>query len=140
MISSTIPRLELLGNLLLSRLMNSVENSLSKVVEISGKYFWTDSQITLAWITSPNKEYKVFVENRVQEIRKYTNIESWFYCETAKNPADLLTRLKKINDFKNLKLWWHGPEFLWEDSFSEFTVKWSNRDLDDSCEQKLLYC
>lgn len=52
--------------------MNSVENSLSKVVEISGKYFWTDSQITLAWITSPNKEYKVFVENRVQEIRKYS--------------------------------------------------------------------
>ena len=44
----TISRLELLENLLLSRLMISVENALSKVLQISKKYLWTDSQVTLA--------------------------------------------------------------------------------------------
>ena len=44
----TIPRLELLGNLLLSRLMVSVDNALSKVLQISNKYFWTDFQVTVA--------------------------------------------------------------------------------------------
>ena len=46
----TVPRLELLGNLLLSRLMVNFEKALSKVLQISKKYFWTDFQVTLAWI------------------------------------------------------------------------------------------
>ena len=63
----TIPRLELLGNLLLSRLMVSVEKALSKILQISKKYFWTDSQVTLAWISSQRKEFKTFVENRCKK-------------------------------------------------------------------------
>ena len=43
--STTIPRLELLGNLVLSILMNSVKNALSKTISISDCYFWTDSQV-----------------------------------------------------------------------------------------------
>ena len=67
-----IPRLELLGNLLLSRLMDSVEKSLSKILSISEVFLWIESQITLVWIRAENKEYQTFVENRVQEIRKLT--------------------------------------------------------------------
>ena len=47
---NTIPRLEFLGNILLSRLMNSVKSALSKCILISNCYFWTDSQVTLSWI------------------------------------------------------------------------------------------
>ena len=60
---STIPRLELLGNLLLSRLMDSVKKSLSKVFSISEVFLWTDSQVTIAWIRTENKEFQTFVEN-----------------------------------------------------------------------------
>ena len=60
---STIPRLELLGNLLLSRLMDSVKKSLSKVLSISEVFLWTDSQVTIAWIRTENKEFQTFVEN-----------------------------------------------------------------------------
>ena len=67
-----IPRLELLGNLLLSRLMDSVEKSLSKILSISEVFLWIESQITLVWIRAENKEFQTFVENRVQEIRKLT--------------------------------------------------------------------
>ena len=60
---STIPRLELLGNLLLSRLIDSVKKSLSKVLSISEVFLWTDSQVTFAWIRTENKEFQTFVEN-----------------------------------------------------------------------------
>ena len=60
---STIHRLELLGNLLLSRLMDSVKKSLSKVLSISEVFLWTDSQVTIAWIRTENKEFQTFVEN-----------------------------------------------------------------------------
>ena len=75
----TIPRLEILGNLLLSRLMVSVENSLYKLLQISNKYFWADSQVTPAWISSQMKEFKIFVKNKVQEIRRNSNLSDWQY-------------------------------------------------------------
>ena len=74
---STIPRLELLGNLL-SRLMDSVKKSLSKVLSISEVSLWTDAQVTLAWIRAENKEFQTFIENRVQEIRKLTDSRGWY--------------------------------------------------------------
>ena len=38
----TIPRLELLGNLILVRLMNSVKTAIEKGVQIDNIYYWTD--------------------------------------------------------------------------------------------------
>ena len=70
---TTIPRLELLGNVLLSRLMASVKKALSKVINISNYFYWTNSAVTLAWIISQGKNHKTLVENRVQEIRENTS-------------------------------------------------------------------
>ena len=70
--------------------MNSVKNALSKTLSFDDFYFWTDSKVTLAWISAVQKEYKTFVEKRVQEIRKATDVSKWFYCNTEENPADLL--------------------------------------------------
>ena len=69
-IKNTIPRLELLGTILLGWLMASVKNALSKVINISNYFYWTDSMATLAWITSQGKHYKTFVENRVKVIQQ----------------------------------------------------------------------
>ena len=62
---TTIPRLELLGNLLLSRLVVSVKEALSSV-EFDGEFLWTDSMVSLSWIKAHDKEFKTFVENRVR--------------------------------------------------------------------------
>ena len=75
----TIPRLELLGALLLSSLMLSVGNSLKDELLFDNIYYWCDSKIALAWIKSTNKEFKTSIENRVIEIRKNTSIENWHY-------------------------------------------------------------
>ena len=50
--------------------MNSVKNTLNKAVCISNCYFWTDSQVTFRLVATHNKEFKTFIENRIQEIRK----------------------------------------------------------------------
>ena len=111
---TTIPRLELLGNVLLSRLMASVKSALSKIVNISNNFYWTDSMVTLAWITSKGKNFKTFVENRVREIRDDTSISRWFYCESKSNSADLLTRCKSFVCFQQNDLWWRGGTVLSE--------------------------
>ena len=68
----TIPRLELLGNLILARLMNSVKIAIEKDVQIDNIYCWTDARVCLYWINS-EKSVNVFVDSRVQEIKRLSN-------------------------------------------------------------------
>ena len=56
-----IPRLELLGNLILSRLILTVLNAFQGAIIISCLYAWTDSQVLLAWIRALHKEFQIFV-------------------------------------------------------------------------------
>ena len=73
-------------------------------------YYWTDWKIIILWIKSVEKENNVFVENRVQEIRKLIDIKEWFYVVTLNNPADMITRQNFENTAKE-NVWWHGPSF-----------------------------
>ena len=50
--------------------MNSVENNMSKTLSFDNFYFWADSKVTVAWISAVEKEYRTFVENRVQRSEK----------------------------------------------------------------------
>ena len=111
----TIPRLELLSNLAASRLLKSVSQAL-EAVRIDNVFNWTDSMISLWWITNTNKEYKQFVENRVAEIRRNSPPQQWRYCPTAQNPADIASRGIKATELKESSLWLHGPEFLFKSS------------------------
>ena len=71
-IDLTIPRLELLGKFILSKLMVNVLSALEDDIVINSVYCWTNSQISLTWIRSITfyKEFKTFVQNRVLLIRK----------------------------------------------------------------------
>ena len=79
-------------------------------IKIDNVYCHTDSKISLSWIKATHKEFQVFVENRVNEVRKKVLPENWFYVRTDDNPADLLTRVD--NDGLNNRLWWDGSKFL----------------------------
>ena len=108
-IDLTVPRLELLGNFVLSKLMVNILSALKNEIAINSVYCWTDSQISLAWICSINKEFKTFVQNRVLSIRKNVDYSSWRYCKTKENPADIMARANKNFDEN---LWWNGPSLL----------------------------
>ena len=107
----TIPRLELLGNYILSRLTVSVLSTFSNEIIIDNVYCWSDSQISLARIKAVDKEFRVFVQNRAVDIRRNFNPNSWFYCRTYDNPAHIITRFK-TESLESLHMWWNGPCFL----------------------------
>ena len=65
----TIPRLELMGNLILCRLLSSILCCFIEELEFSRVMCYTELQICLAWIRATQREFKNFVQNRLLEIR-----------------------------------------------------------------------
>ena len=108
----TIPRLELLSAVVLSRLIHSVKEALSSEMKIDKLFCWTDSKIAWYWIVQSQKEWKPFVQHRVDEIRKLVPEECWNHCPGADNPADLLSRGMDCRELENSVLWWNGPKWL----------------------------
>ena len=105
----TIPRMELMGVVLGTRLTTLVKEQF-KQLTITQTTLWTDSLIVLSWIRSM-KPLPTFVHNRVTEI-KAASIDQFKYCPTQQNPADLLTRGVNSTQFQQSELWWKGPTFL----------------------------
>ena len=90
--SQTIPRLELLSALLLARLMSTATNALSLQLKLDSPTYYSDSQVALYWILGQGKQWKPFVQNRVNEITKLSERGSWRHCPGKENPADLPSR------------------------------------------------
>ena len=103
-----IPRLELLGATILSRLVSSVCKNPNLNYPT---YYWTDSLTVLCWVRN-NKLWKQYVKNRVEEIRTLTNAECWRYCPGSENPADLPSRSCQGRELVHNQSWWEGPQFL----------------------------
>ena len=103
----TIPRLELLGALILARLVNKLK---SLGIE-SPTVTWTDSMTTLCWIKN-ERVWKQYVGQRVDEIRRLTHKDSWRHCPGEINPADLPTRGLTAKELSTCNTWWNGPNFL----------------------------
>ena len=104
----SIPRLELLGAVILSRLVHTVTPLLPP---LSGVSLWTDSMTVLHWIRN-RKNWKQYVQHRVSEIRKLTNPYSWSHCPGIQNPADLPSRGLSATELLQSNLWWNGPPFI----------------------------
>ena len=82
--SVTIPRLELMGAVLASRLAQS----LLKVLNVDRTYFWADSENVSYWVHNQSRDFKPFVANRVGEIHRITSPEQWHHVPGKDNPAD----------------------------------------------------
>ena len=75
--------------------------------------YWTDSQIVLGYIVNEKKRFKVFVGNRVETIRKSSDVSQWRFIDTKHNPADIASRGISLNEGKKSSIWFNGPKFLW---------------------------
>ncbi|XP_059049504.1 uncharacterized protein LOC131844595 [Achroia grisella] len=108
----TLPRLELMGALMASRLYHEIlVSGLFKTCKEYKVYCWTDSAVVLAWIQRQDT-WKIFVTNRIKEICTNTNREDWKHLPGMYNPADLPSR---GCDSKTLmeSRWWIGPKWLY---------------------------
>ena len=83
----TIPRLELLACLLLSKLVVSVRKAVEVEVEIGSVMLWSDSEIALYWIRGLRKEWKQWVEKTVTKIGSLVGTECWRFVPGEINPA-----------------------------------------------------
>jgi len=105
----TLPRLELMGALVLCRLIKMLKELFGANVKV---YAWSDSMVTLHWIKGHANNWKSFVCNRVIEIQEVLNPSCWSHCKGAENPADLLSRGASVEDLKKSDLWRKGPQWL----------------------------
>lgn len=108
----TIPRLELLSTLLLANLINNVSMALKPEVELKEICCFTDSKVALYWIKGTNKEWKPFVENRTNEVRRLVPPQCWNHCPGKENPADLPSRGMTPIELVGSRLWRYGPDWL----------------------------
>ena len=89
--TQTPPRLELLAALLGAQLSEYLTKTLQLTKTKCEFIYWSDSQIVLSWISS-TKQLPQFVRTRVHKIKEITSSNTWRFCPTSMNPADLLTR------------------------------------------------
>lgn len=87
---TTIPRLEL------SSAVTSVRNAdvIKQELEIENlqEFYWTDSQVVLAYINNAAKRFHTFVVNRIQQIRQSTSPDQWQHLISESNLADHASR------------------------------------------------
>ncbi|XP_047041982.1 uncharacterized protein LOC124646011 [Helicoverpa zea] len=107
---TTIPRLELCAALLAAKLTRAVLDSLRR--KPAKLVHWCDSSVVLCWMRCDASKLKVYVANRVTEIRELTSSSAWRYVPTQSNPADLISRGVDAKPFTSMALWWTGPSFL----------------------------
>ena len=70
-------------------MISAVQDALKPLTEIDDIVCWGDNLAVLFWLRNC-KDWKVFVQNRVTEIRKLAS--AWKYVSSEDNPADCPTR------------------------------------------------
>ena len=73
----TIPRMELEGAVILSKLLEVAACDLN--IPHTAIYSWTDSTIVLGWLNKPLSELKVYVAHRVERITARLKKDQWRY-------------------------------------------------------------
>ena len=106
----TIPRLELCGAYILSKLLEHVRRICD--VSLENICAWTDSTIVLNWLDGSPRRFKSYVGNRISFILDRIPPNRWKHIPGEQNPADCASRGLFPCELINHKLWWNGPEWL----------------------------
>ena len=112
--SLSIPRLELMGAVLLARLIQLFS---ARFPAMASLFCWSDSIDVLHWLKNEQKIRQAFVQNRVLQIRSICEPAVWNHVPGTENPADIATRELTPSQLMHNSLWWNGPPWL-SDSLS----------------------
>ena len=82
-------------------------------IHVDDEIFWTDSKVVLGHINSDACRFKVFVANRVQQIRDHTSPKQWYYVESSSNPRVDSSRGLDSKKKGQIRRWFDGLSFLW---------------------------
>ncbi|CAK1602523.1 unnamed protein product [Parnassius mnemosyne] len=118
----SIPRLELMGAVLLARLVTDVANMLH--ISRDKIHGWTDSTVVLAWLSSHPSRWTTFIGNRTSDILSRLDNTQWSHVSSGENPADIASRGCTPLELVQNSMWLHGPPWLSE---AEIKYKLSKR-------------
>ena len=104
--AQTIPRLELCAATLLAELIHKLKDGFGE--QVTSIRAWSDSTITLVWISAEPSRWEVFVANRVSRIQWLMPGVSWRHVSSEDNPEDLASRGVDAAKFVTPNLWWEG--------------------------------
>lgn len=110
LLTTSIPRLELMAAVLELRMTDSISRVLN--VTTDQATLWSDSTNVLGWIRGRSHSFKPFVANRVGEIQTVTDPQKWRHVPTNNYPPDLLTRGFELSELAKNERWHNGPDFL----------------------------
>ena len=102
----SIPRLELLGMLLVVALFEQLKKAYPDLTESKCRA-WSDSEICLAWLKKPVESLMIFQSNRVKIIKE-ANLQ-WNHVRSEDNASDAGSRGVLPNE---LYRWLNCPSFL----------------------------
>ena len=104
----SIPRLELIGCFILSRLYRTCREAL-EFAEIGSykKVFWIDSQAVLSGLKTSGRKFKPFVSEGVAEILETIDPQEFSYIRSEHNPDKTKGILSE-----QLEKWSQGPQVL----------------------------
>ena len=106
----SIPRLELCGAQLLTKLLSHVRLNLN--IPIEDVFAWTDSTIVINWLDGSPRRFKTYVGNRVSFIISHVPSKNWNHVRGEQNPADCASRGLFPKELIEHELWWQGPAWL----------------------------
>ncbi|XP_047027719.1 uncharacterized protein LOC124635810 [Helicoverpa zea] len=108
----TINRLELLGAVLLARVLKHMADLLNPHLKLSRVIAFTDSSTVLSWLNTEPYKLKTFVSHRVVKITDLVQIQNWYHVSTSDNPADHSSRGLSCSQLIASDTWWSGPSWL----------------------------
>ena len=106
----SIPRIELTAATMSVKISKMLKNELD--IHVNNEIFWTDSKAVLGFINSDARWFKVFVANRVQQMRHHADPKQWHYVESSNISAYDASRGLDSKKKDQIKRWFDGPSFL----------------------------
>ncbi|XP_070138848.1 uncharacterized protein [Drosophila bipectinata] len=132
----TIPRVELSGAVLATKLATWIQQQLHVLQMRVTVYYWSDAMIVLHWIYGDPCRWKTFVANRIGSIQEVSYASQWGHVSTQDNPADCATRGLTPLQLAQDKLWWSGPDWLQEPEDHWPKVTLTSPDPSTICEEQ----
>lgn len=85
-------------------------------MQFTARYYWCDSTVVLSWLRAEPTRWKTFVTNRVSVVQENSSVVEWNHISSELNPADIVSRDASPDALIQSQLWWHGPNFLLQNS------------------------
>ena len=112
--ATSIPRLELCAA------TDAAKSAVNIVLElrtaVDQVFFYSDSNVTLGYISNKEARFSRYVTSRVESILHSSKSEQWHYINTSENPADIATKAHTPKQLINTP-WFSGPQFLQQGSY-----------------------